>query len=105
VTLTGSRYTDASVVQFNGTTASFSVTDDSHISATVPAGATAGPITVTNASGTGTSASNFQPGVIYYGTGSGVATIAAVWYGTGSGVAKVAAVWVSDGGGGVKQVW
>ena len=47
-------------VKFNGTNAAFvAVTADTQVHATVPAGATTGPITVTNAFGSGTSISNF----------------------------------------------
>jgi len=49
----------ATSVKFNGTTATFSVTDASHISAAVPNGATSGTISVTTPSGTATSASSF----------------------------------------------
>lgn len=59
ITLTGTHFTDATSVLFNGTSASFSVTNDTAISATVPAGATSGPITVGNPSGSAASAGNF----------------------------------------------
>jgi hypothetical protein len=54
VTITGSNLTGASAVRFNGTTAVFSVVNDTTITATVPSGATTGPVTVTNAVGTAT---------------------------------------------------
>jgi len=47
VTITGTGFTGATPVKFNGTSASFTVVDDSHITATVPAGATRGAIQVT----------------------------------------------------------
>lgn len=59
ITVSGTHFTDATSVTFNGTSASFTVTNDTTISATVPAGATTGPIVVGNPSGTGTSATNF----------------------------------------------
>lgn len=59
VTLTGSSFTGATAVKFNGTTATFSVTDASHIAATVPAGATSGTLSVTTSAGTATSAAVF----------------------------------------------
>jgi hypothetical protein len=47
-------------VQFNGTSAgSFNVSSDTQVTATVPAGATTGPISVTTPSGTGTSTASF----------------------------------------------
>ena len=60
VTLTGTGFTGATGVSFNGTAATtFTVNSDTQISATVPTGATSGKITVTNAAGTGTSATSF----------------------------------------------
>ncbi len=59
VTITGTSFTGATAVKFNGTSATFGVTDDSHISGTVPSGATNGTITVTTPGGTATSASSF----------------------------------------------
>ena len=59
VTLTGTNFTGATAVKFNGTTATFSVTDASHVSATVPNGATSGTISVTTPGGTGTSSGSF----------------------------------------------
>ncbi len=48
VTITGTSFSGATVVKFNTTAATtFSVTDDAHISATVPTGATTGSISVT----------------------------------------------------------
>lgn len=55
VTLTGSGFTGATSVKFNGTAATFTMTDDSHISTTVPATATTGAISVTTPGGTATS--------------------------------------------------
>jgi hypothetical protein len=60
VTITGTNFTGTTAVEFNGTAAvTFTVDSDTQITATVPAGATTGPISVTNADGTGTSASDF----------------------------------------------
>ena len=58
-TLMGSGFTGATAVKFNGTTASYNMVNDTQISATVPAGASTGPISVTTASGTGTSSDLF----------------------------------------------
>ena len=59
VTLTGSGFTGAGGVAFNGTGAAFHVDSDTQITAVVPSGAGGGPITVSNAGGSGTSASSF----------------------------------------------
>jgi PKD repeat protein len=59
VTITGTDFTGATNVAFNGTPAGFTVQSATSIIASVPAGATSGPLTVTTASGTGTSASPF----------------------------------------------
>jgi|GEM_PF-993477 len=74
ITCTGGTGTVPSAVQFNGTTAAFSITNMTatyfELTATVPAGATTGPITVTRGGLNASSASNFTV------TTSGVATLA-----------------------------
>src|SRR5436309_3246147 len=60
VTITGSAFTGATAVKFNGTASTtYTVNSDTQITATVPSGTTSGPIAVTTAGGTGTSATNF----------------------------------------------
>jgi hypothetical protein len=59
VTLSGTNFTGASAVRFNGTSATFTVNSATTITATVPAGAPSGPISVTTAGGTANSASSF----------------------------------------------
>jgi hypothetical protein len=60
VTISGTGFTGASDVSFNGTSAvAFSVDSDIQITATVPSGATTGAISVTNVDGTGMSSTNF----------------------------------------------
>src|SRR5438105_3170443 len=75
VTLSGTNFTGATAVTFNGVSASFSLTSATAIQATVPSGATTGPISVTTPAGTATSASNFTVQVTLTvteaGTGSG----------------------------------
>ncbi len=58
VTISGLNLANATKVEFNGLNASFTVNGASLV-ATVPAGATTGPIQVTNPAGQGTSGSNF----------------------------------------------
>jgi hypothetical protein len=59
VSLTGSDFTNASDVQFSGVSASFTVTDDSDLTAYVPSGAGTGPISVVTPDGTATSTDSF----------------------------------------------
>ena len=60
VTLTGTGFSGATAVTFNGTAAAtFSVDSDAQVTAAVPSGATSGPIAVTTPGGTGTSAANY----------------------------------------------
>jgi serine protease len=62
-TISGSNLSDTTEVRFNGTSApTFSVLSATSIRATVPAGATTGPISVTTPDGTAASASNFFVG-------------------------------------------
>src|SRR4029450_9090472 len=59
VTISGTDFTGASDVSFNGTSALFNVDLDTQITATVPGGATTGTISVTNVDGTATSSTSF----------------------------------------------
>jgi len=60
VTITGANFTGTTAVAFNGTSASFTVNSDTQITATVPSGATSGPIGVTTPGGTATSSKRFR---------------------------------------------
>jgi DNA/RNA endonuclease G (NUC1) len=59
VVITGSNFTSASVVAFNGTGATFNVDSATQITAVVPTFATTGEISVTTPGGTAFSSSNF----------------------------------------------
>jgi hypothetical protein len=60
VVITGANFVTVTGAAFNGTASSSpTVNSSSQITATVPAGATTGPISVTTTSGTGQSAANF----------------------------------------------
>jgi hypothetical protein len=59
VTISGTNFSGAVSVMFNGGNASFVVNSESQIVANVPAAATTGPITVTTPGGTATSATAF----------------------------------------------
>jgi len=56
VTLTGTHFVGATLVQFNQLNAAFTITSDTQLQATAPAGLTPGLITVAGPGGTGTSA-------------------------------------------------
>jgi hypothetical protein len=55
VRILGQGFTDTSEVFFNGTPATVELVYPTYLKATVPSGATTGPITVTTANGTLTS--------------------------------------------------
>ncbi len=59
VTINGSDLVDVTEVDFNGTSATFTVNSSSKITATVPTGATTGKITVVTSSGTAHSSDDF----------------------------------------------
>ncbi|UOE33022.1 FG-GAP-like repeat-containing protein [Hymenobacter monticola] len=57
VVITGTNFTAGMTVMFNGTAATFVLNSATQLTAVVPAGATSGPVSITNAGGTGSSAS------------------------------------------------
>jgi len=59
VTLSGTGFTSSAAVAFNGTAATVAFVDAATLTATVPGGASSGPITVTTATGTATSTTSF----------------------------------------------
>ncbi|HEX8551181.1 MAG TPA: S8 family serine peptidase [Abditibacteriaceae bacterium] len=59
VTVTGSNFTGANSVTFNGVAAAIASNSGTSLVVTVPAGATTGRIAITTPAGTGTSATNF----------------------------------------------
>ncbi|MDO7884562.1 IPT/TIG domain-containing protein [Hymenobacter cheonanensis] len=85
VTITGLNFSGATAVRFNGASAVFSVNSNTQITATVPAGATTGPISVTTPSGTGTSTTNFvlaPPVISSFSPASGLVGASVVITGT-----------------------
>ena len=60
VTVDGRNFIAITSVTFNGVDADFNILTDSQLLATVPSGATTGPITVTNPAGTGISDMDFE---------------------------------------------
>jgi subtilase family serine protease len=61
VTITGTAFTGATAVKFDGLAASFTVHSSTQIEATVPNGALAGTIAITTPAKTGTSSAKFTP--------------------------------------------
>ncbi len=59
VIITGTNFTGANAVTFNGTSASYTVNSTTQITATVPSGATTGAIRVTTSGGTAISSTSF----------------------------------------------
>jgi len=59
VLINGKNFVSTTAVSFNGVNASFQVLNTQFVSATIPAGATTGPVTVTNAGGKATSTQTF----------------------------------------------
>jgi DNA/RNA endonuclease G (NUC1) len=59
ITITGTNFTSASAVAFNGVNAAFVINSATQISATVPTNATSGAITITAPSGMGISSTSF----------------------------------------------
>jgi endonuclease G len=82
VSITGTGFTGASSVTFNGVSASFTVHSSTSISATVPSGATSGLIKVITPGGLATSSSSFT--VSGGGGGSGTVVISQVYGGGGN---------------------
>jgi uncharacterized repeat protein (TIGR03803 family) len=60
VLINGHNFIGTTAVSFNGVSASFQVLNTQFVSVTVPAGATTGPIAVTNLGGTATSTQSFN---------------------------------------------
>jgi len=59
VTISGNHFVGTTKVSFHGTAAAFTVKSTNTVTATVPTGATSGPITVTNGGGSATSTTSF----------------------------------------------
>jgi streptogramin lyase len=91
VTISGTNFAGATAVAFNGAAASYSVNSATQISATVPAGASSGPISVTTPGGTATSSSSFtvaSPGNALVAADSFNRTVSGGW-----GAADVGGPW------------
>src|SRR5204863_6304441 len=75
VTISGTNFNGATAVLFNSVSASFTVSSTTAITATVPAGGTSGPSSVTTPDGTASSAASFTvinpPTITSFTPGSG----------------------------------
>jgi hypothetical protein len=87
VVVAGSGFTDVTAVKLNGVAAGFSVDSNHQITATVPATATTGKLSVVTAGGTATSATNFLavPTITGFAPGSAAAGAPVTVDGTGFG--------------------
>jgi hypothetical protein len=87
VTVAGSGFIDVSAVKVNGAAAGFTVDSDHQITATVPAAATSGKLSVVTAGGTATSATSLLvvPTITGFSPGSAAAGGTVVVDGTGFG--------------------
>jgi hypothetical protein len=72
VTITGTNFTGTTAVSFSGVAATFTSNNSGTVTATVPIGATTGPIIVTTLDGSATSAASFTvtPGGPVFGLGA-----------------------------------
>lgn len=98
VTISGTGFTGASAVKFNGTSASFTVTNDTTISTSVPNGATTGPISVTGTGGTATSAQSFTVAPGWYHEGGVITRLKGMWYKSGGTLHSIQGAWYKSGG-------
>lgn len=93
VTLTGTHFTDATFVNFNGVAASsFTFVSDTQVTAVVPTGATTGVITIGNPAGSANSAASYLISQAWVNTGtpaSPVWTSAIVYANTGTPASPV----------------
>ena len=73
IEILGQGFTGTTAVSFNGTAATYGVVSDTYLTATVPAGATPGPVTVTTPGGTLTSSKTFRvaPSITSFSPASG----------------------------------
>ncbi|HEX9094882.1 MAG TPA: IPT/TIG domain-containing protein [Candidatus Dormibacteraeota bacterium] len=96
VTLSGTGFTGTTAVSFNGAAATFNVSSDSQLSATVPVGAASGPISVTTAGGTASSTASFtvtsEPAPSITGVSPASATVGSSVTISGSGFTGATAV-------------
>jgi hypothetical protein len=104
ITVTGTGFLHASDVTIGGVSASFTVTDDTSITATVPTGV-GGVVSCVVTNPAGSDSMDFTAGQIYNGSSGSVQSLVAVKVGVSGAVHDVLGVYVSDGAGGVKRIW
>jgi hypothetical protein len=101
VTISGTAFTGATKVTFDGVAASVGSVSYSSLTTSVPSGAKTGTLAVTTSSGTGTSVETFSVGTVF-----NVTTYGAVGNGTGDNTAAFAAAIAAaqTAGGGIVSV-
>lgn len=99
VTITGTGFTGATDVKFNGTSvSSFTVNSDTQISTTVPSGATSGPISVVGTGGTATSSTSFVVAPGWFKASGTVQRLKGMWYKSGGVLQPIKGGWYKSGG-------
>lgn len=101
ITINGNNFLGTTAVKFNSTSASFVVNSQEKITATVPAGATSGPLSVTTPAGSVNSTFSFSvlpAGTpIVTATATGATSVSLVWTGSAGGTYDVRRVTTKSG--------
>lgn len=98
VTISGTGFTGATAVKFNGTSATFTVISDTSISTSVPNGATSGPISVTGTGGTATSSASFTVAPGWFKASGSLQRLKGMWYKSGGTLHPIKGAWYKSGG-------
>ncbi|MBI5384588.1 MAG: IPT/TIG domain-containing protein [Verrucomicrobia bacterium] len=109
VVITGANFTGATAVHFNGVAASFTINSATQITASVPPGATTGPISVTTSGGAATSLNSFAvsggPANDNFAAAQALTTASGTATGANTGTTKEAGEPNHAGNAGGRSVW